>query len=653
MSRGGTLLLGGSAFDVEDLVAGRKRGTADRPSGGGVPTGQAGAERPLRLSGALSLPLDAVTETFAIIGKRGAGKTATAVVLVEEFIAAGQPCVVVDPLGVWWGLRSSADGAGPGLPVVIFGGARADVPLTERAGGLVAEALVASRAPAVLDLSEFSKSAMRRFMADFVEALYRANRDPMHVVFDEADLFAPQRTSPEGNRLLGAMEDLQRRGRARGLGTTLITQRPAVLHKDLLSQAECLVALRLTGPRDVAAVDEWVRLNADDDEAREVKSSLASLPVGTAWVWSPSWLGLLEKVPVRPRETFDSSATPRPGVVRPTATRFAAIDKAALGEQIAALEAAREAVDPAALRREVESLRVALAKASAGRGPSPVEVPVEVRVEVPVLGAGEAQALAEAADRILRGVDAAVEEAQARLAESVEEVRQWAGKVSAELAILRPSPAASLRGRAAAGEAGADSVHRRPHSPSSRTSRGRDGGPAGSAAVAAGPAAAAAGAGATADGLSKAQRLILTAAAQYGDRRVEEVAILTGYRVSGNFRNALSGLRTSGLIAADQRGLVAITDRGRAVLGPVAALPTGDALLEEWKANTKAVPAAARAVLDVLRDAYPAAVGVEDLAAATGYQVSGNFRNALSRLRTLGLATGRGELVLSADLVGD
>ena len=34
------------------------------------------------------------------------------------------------------------------------------------------------------------------------------------------------------------MEDLVRRGRARGLGITLITQRPAVLNKDVLTQVD-------------------------------------------------------------------------------------------------------------------------------------------------------------------------------------------------------------------------------------------------------------------------------------------------------------------------------------------------------------------------------------------------------------------------------
>ncbi|MFL5289752.1 MAG: hypothetical protein ACJ8AW_54540, partial [Rhodopila sp.] len=33
----------------------------------------------------------------------------------------------------------------------------------------------------------------RQFMAAFAEAVYEANEEPLHLVFDEADLWAPQR----------------------------------------------------------------------------------------------------------------------------------------------------------------------------------------------------------------------------------------------------------------------------------------------------------------------------------------------------------------------------------------------------------------------------------------------------------------------------
>lgn len=45
----------------------------------------------LRIAPTLTLPIDAVTQTFAVLGKRGSGKTTTAVVLTEELLAAGQP----------------------------------------------------------------------------------------------------------------------------------------------------------------------------------------------------------------------------------------------------------------------------------------------------------------------------------------------------------------------------------------------------------------------------------------------------------------------------------------------------------------------------------------------------------------------------------
>jgi hypothetical protein len=69
----------------------------------------------LRISREFSLPAEAVSETFAILAKRGAG-TYTAAVLVDELPKAGLHVVVVDPVGVWRGLRASADGQGEGLP---------------------------------------------------------------------------------------------------------------------------------------------------------------------------------------------------------------------------------------------------------------------------------------------------------------------------------------------------------------------------------------------------------------------------------------------------------------------------------------------------------------------------------------------------------
>jgi DNA helicase HerA-like ATPase len=96
----------------------------------------------LQLSNDLQLPVEAVTETFAILAKRGAGKTYIAAVMVEELLQAGLQVVVADPVGVWWGLRASADGQQEGLPIVIIGGEHGDVPLEVGAGEIIADGFV-------------------------------------------------------------------------------------------------------------------------------------------------------------------------------------------------------------------------------------------------------------------------------------------------------------------------------------------------------------------------------------------------------------------------------------------------------------------------------------------------------------------------------
>lgn len=331
----------------------------------------------LKLSEKLWLPPEAVTETFAVLGMRGSGKTNFGVVLVEELVGAELPVAVIDPVGVWWGLRLDRDGKRKGLDVTIIGGEHGDVPLEESSGKVLAEFIVDTRRACVLDLSGLRKGAQVRFMTDFAETLYHlhaSKREALHLVVDEADAYAPQRTGPEGARLLGAMEDLVRRGRSRGIGMTMITQRPAVLNKSVLTQAAALVVFRLVGPHDRKAIDEWVSQNAETEEQRkQVESTLPGLERGDAWVWSPGWLELFRRVHVRARRTFDSSATPKPGqsVVR---RELPPVDLQALKTRIAeTIERVKEN-DPKALKARIVALERELAKA---KGEARVE-----RVEV-------------------------------------------------------------------------------------------------------------------------------------------------------------------------------------------------------------------------------------------------------------------------------
>ena len=560
----------------------------------------------------LQLPIEAVTETFAILAKRGKGKTNTAVVMAEEMIGADLPVVVIDPIGVWWGLRSDAKG-GPGLPVVIFGGDHGDLPLEENAGELIADVLVDQRFPAVIDLSTLTKSGQRRFMTPFLERLYHRNRDALHVIIDEADAFAPQRAQADGARLLGAMEDLVRRGRARGLGITLITQRPATLHKDVLTQAEVLITLGMTGPRDVAAIDEWVRLHADEDQAREVKASLPSLPVGTAWIWSPGWLDVLQKVQIRARRTFDSSATPKPGEQRRTPKARAEIDLDALGAEIAATRERAKADDPKHLRRRIRDLERELEQLRATPAPEPV---VE-RVEIPVIDDAALEKYSTLASQLLEelsAVEAMLETAKTRW--KVTEL-PTAGK-QGQPTTRRSAPRVPTRVKS--GEApGSGSATRREKDPSA----GREMRPA----PADGPVHLKAGAHRMVEALGRMAPLRLTKG-QWG-------AVAKLKTSGGTWSTYLSHIRAAGFLDETAAGYT-LTDAGFDYLGGRPVPMTAAELQDHYRAILRT---GARAMLDALIDAYPEPLTRDELGEVAGLATTGGtFSTYLSDLTRNGLA---------------
>jgi DNA helicase HerA-like ATPase len=66
----------------------------------------------VEIFGSIKIPINAAIKTFAILAKRGAGKSYTGAVMAEEFAKVNVPFVVFDPIDVWWGLRLAADGKG-------------------------------------------------------------------------------------------------------------------------------------------------------------------------------------------------------------------------------------------------------------------------------------------------------------------------------------------------------------------------------------------------------------------------------------------------------------------------------------------------------------------------------------------------------------
>jgi len=268
---------------------------------------------------------DYVTDTCAILARKGMGKTYLAMVIAEEFLVSTYaiPFAVIDPTGCWSGLASTVEGRPAEHVVAIFGGEHGHYELGAASGKTMARLLMRLKIPCVFDLSIFRAEDQHRFVADFAGELYLLNRGAIHVFVDEADIFAPQKldkTSKHGKRCLVALDNLTRRGRFRGVGGTLISQRPAVVNKDLLSQVGTMFFLQMIAPQDLSAVASWLHDNIRGDVKQACLAELPTFGRGYAYYLKGGDDSTFRRFKVRSKRTFDSSFTPKmslDGVVPP------------------------------------------------------------------------------------------------------------------------------------------------------------------------------------------------------------------------------------------------------------------------------------------------------------------------------------------------
>lgn len=573
----------------------------------------------------LNLPLDAVTQTLGFIARKGAGKTYAAGVLVEGMLEAGAQVVVLDPVGTWYGLRLGADRKQPGFEIPVLGGSHGDIPLEASAGALVADVIIEKRTSAVLDLSLFRKNARKEFVTAFAEQLFhrkKTDRTPVHIVFEEAQVFAPQRTDRGEERMLGAIEDIVRLGRNFGIGASLISQRPQSVHKDVLNQVECLFVLQVNGAHERKAIESWVVDKGID--VKDMVQQLPSLPVGTAFVWSPQWLQVLGRYAIRKKRTFDASATPdfktKAGGHEPVA--LAGKDLEALRTAMAEVVEKAEASDPRILQKRIRELEATVRRLEKG-AVAPAPSPPAPR-EVPVLEEAQIKRLETMASQL-----------QA-MAEKIEVRGMYFGELGRDIM--------KALGLAAAAHGGAPGRTTVVH-----TGRGEVSPPAGSARarVAGRPRTATGGGRALKRGALRMLQALATLHPKALTRH--QMATLAGISPkSGTFTSYLSDIRGQGFIHENGQGMT-ITDAGIKYLAgdwPSAPASTED-LVSMWSTRLKA---GARRMLTTLVDAHPRGLARAELGDRAGIEPSsGTFTSYLSDLRRNGLIQEEDGQVAAAD----
>jgi hypothetical protein len=415
-----------------------------------------------------------------------------------------------------------------------------------------------------------------------------------------------------GERLYGAVDQIVRRGRLRGLGVTMISQRSAEISKSILSQCSILIAHRASHPTDLEPILDWMKHNARD-RTKEVSGSISSLADGEAWVMS-SLLKVFERYQIRDRETFNSSATPEPGEEAIIPKRLAKPDLALLQEKMRDTIERAQANDPAALRRQVADLQRELAKKPAA-APAPAK---ERRIEVPVLKDGQVKRLERLVELLMKGSAALSLQGQA--------IREVLERAAARPGTLPPS----------APRLAPPIPRERPLVLTARPLTKIDMRPGAICQV-----------GDASVGNSGLRRMLIALAQRPQGLTNQQLGVRAGVSSrSGTFSTYLGRARTQGWI--EGRGHLTITHAGLEALGSYQLLPEGRALAEYWISQ---LGGGAARMLQVLVEAYPRKLTNAELGEAAQISAaSGTFSTYLGRLRTLELVTGRGELAASEEL---
>ncbi|MDB5606690.1 MAG: hypothetical protein JWP25_3590 [Bradyrhizobium sp.] len=584
------------------------------------------------------IPREALDDRLGFIGTSGSGKTYNAGTAIEILLGVHKArVVIIDPLGVWWGLRLLADGKkDSNFNVVIFGGGHADLPLNEQAGALIGETAATMAESCILDLSGMpSRAAERRFMNAFLETIYRkASGEPFHLVVDEADLFAPQNPQKGDEALLGHMDNIVRRGRVKGFIPWLISQRPAVLNKNVLSQVDGLLAFKLTASQDRDALDAWIEGQADKAQGKAIKDALPTFQVGEGVVWLPGH-GILERRPFPAKVTFDSSRKPKRGE-KLKSRKLKPLNVGKLKEQLASVVEEAKANDPKELRKQVADLKAQLFKAEKATPIASVDKPAEKKaaadreakahIRGKVEGYGEALKAVGAIFRDLAPTIAKLEPLVEAIKANGQAIEGWSATIKekqAELAKQLP-PSGSPTERPSA------------HAPIMRAPSGQP------PVVARKPSPAANGDGT----LSNSERKILDAIRWWNVLGIAapshaQVAFIAGYsHKSGTWATYLSRLRSSGMI--EGRGDLVFTESGLNEAREPDAVPSRDAL---WTAVLGKIDAPLQKILKPIIAAYPDGMTHASASEEAGYSsASGTWATYLSRLRSLDLIEGRGEL---------
>ncbi|MBT8507119.1 hypothetical protein AZH53_01570 [Methanomicrobiaceae archaeon CYW5] len=185
-----------------------------------------------------------VTGRTCIIAQSGAGKSWSIAVLCEQLCRYRIGFCLIDTEGEYFSLKDKFD--------LIWIGADEECDYDIEKANLkeILRESMHSGIPVIYDVSEVAMTDKVARLAHILYDIATDERQPYLLIVEEADKFIPQSKDS-----IKKIEEISRRGRKRGLGMLVATQRPAIVTKNVLSQCNNQIIGKLSIENDLKAVD--------------------------------------------------------------------------------------------------------------------------------------------------------------------------------------------------------------------------------------------------------------------------------------------------------------------------------------------------------------------------------------------------------------
>lgn len=247
---------------------------------------------------AVSLPaVEILTGRGFVTGKSGSGKSNTASVIIENLLDSQFPVLIVDTDGEYYGLKEQYE--------ILHAGAddECDIQVSPEHAEKIANLALEQNVPIILDVSGYLDEAdaeeMLLQVARQLFAKEKKLKKPFLMLVEECHEYIPEKggMGEAGKMLI----KVAKRGRKHGLGIVGISQRPADVKKDYITQCDWLVWHRLTWRNDTKVVGRIL--------GSEYADAIEGLGNGEGFLVT-DWSESLRRVQFHRKKTFDAGATP-------------------------------------------------------------------------------------------------------------------------------------------------------------------------------------------------------------------------------------------------------------------------------------------------------------------------------------------------------